>query len=219
MRIAIVGGTGREGQGLAGRWARAGHSIRLGSREASRAEARALAIAAAAGGAVTGGSNDWATLGAEVVVLSVPYRAHAETIRALAPLLPGRLLLDVTVPLRPPHIARVTLPEGKAAALEARALVGHDTPVVAALHHVSSTHLADLSHPIESDVLVCGDDSAAVAIVLALVEDLGARAFDAGPLDNAVALETLTPVLLHLARRYGSQGPGIRIMGLDPRSR
>jgi predicted dinucleotide-binding enzyme len=84
---------------------------------------------------------------------------------------------------------------------------------------VSSTHLADLSHPIESDVLVCGDDSAAVAIVLALVEDLGARAFDAGPLDNAVALETLTPVLLHLARRYGSQGPGIRIMGLDPRSR
>ena len=214
MRIGIVGGTGREGQGLAARWARAGHSVTIGSRDATRAQERAAAITAVSGSVVAGATNDSATLGADVVVLAVPYGAHAATVRALAPLLPGRLLLDIAVPLQPPRIARVVLPEGKAAALEARALLGHETPVVSALHHVSWTLLADLDHDIESDVLVCGDDAAAVSKVLELIGDLGMRAFDAGPLENAIALESLTPVLLHLSKRYQAPGIGIRITGL-----
>jgi 8-hydroxy-5-deazaflavin:NADPH oxidoreductase len=115
----------------------------------------------------------------------------------------------VTVPLKPPKVSRVHLPAGQAAALEAQAIVGASTPVVAALHHVSATHLADLAHAIECDVLVAADDARAKAIAVGLVRDLGLRALDAGPLVNAIALESLTPVLIHLNRTYKSQGAGI----------
>jgi NADPH-dependent F420 reductase len=148
-----------------------------------------------------------------VVVLSVPYAAHAETLRALAPSLAGRILVDLTVPLQPPKVTQVHLPPGQAAALEAQALVGADTPVVAALHHVSSTLLADPERALEGDVLVCCDADAARATVMALVGDLGLRALDAGPLRNAVALESLTPVILHLNRRYKGNA-SIRFIGI-----
>lgn len=215
MRIGIVGGTGREGRGLALRWAKAGNEVALGSRDEERARARAEELRALAGGAVIeGGSNEWAVSGATAVVLSVPYAAHAETLRALAPHLVGRVVIDITVPLRPPKVHEVHLPEGQAAALEAQAILGAGTPVVAALHHVSSVHLGDADHAVDCDVLVCADDKAAMDLALALVEQLGVRAFDAGPLRNAVALESLTPVLLHLGKRYKSPGLGIKITGL-----
>jgi NADPH-dependent F420 reductase len=108
----------------------------------------------------------------------------------------------------------VSLPEGKAAALEAQALLGADTRVVAALHHVSAVHLSDLEHLIDCDVLACSDDRAALEAVIGLIQDLGTRAFDAGPLVNAIALESLTPLLLHLNRRYKSAGAGIRFTNL-----
>ena len=122
--------------------------------------------------------------------------------------------MDITVPLKPPEVRKVTLPPGKAAALEAQALLGSGVPVVAALHHLSAVHLADLDHPLECDVLACSDYPDALARVLPLIESLGTRALDAGPLANAVALESLTPVLLHLNRRYKSPGAGIRFTGL-----
>jgi NADPH-dependent F420 reductase len=121
----------------------------------------------------------------------------------------GKVLVDVTVPLKPPKVSRVQLPAGQAAALEAQALVGPSTPVAATLHHVSSTHLADPTHVIDCDVLVVADDARAKSITLALVRDLGLRALDAGPLVNAIALESLTPVLIHMNRIYKSQGSGI----------
>jgi hypothetical protein len=214
MHIAVVGGTGREGRGLALRWARHGHRVSLGSRDAARAEARAREFDALAPGHIRGGENAWAVAEAEVVVLSVPYVGHAATLTALKPALAGRVLIDITVPLRPPVVQRVHLPPGGAAALEAQALLGPSTPVASTLHHIGSTILGDPDQPIDGDVLVCADLDEPRALAMQLVEDLGARALDAGPLANAVALEALTPVLLHLNKRYRTPSAGLRITGL-----
>jgi NADPH-dependent F420 reductase len=214
MNIAIVGGTGKEGQGMAARWAKAGHRVHIGSRDRERAQAAAAELSQRCGADVTGGDNEWAVQQADVVVLSVPYAAHASTLQSLSNALRGKVLVDITVPLKPPAVRRVTLPPGNAAALEAQALLGAETKVVAALHHVSAVHLADLEHAIDCDVLACSDHPDALATVLSLIESLGTRAFDAGPLANAVALESLTPVLLHLNRRYKSPGAGIRFTGV-----
>jgi hypothetical protein len=216
MRIGIVGGTGREGRGLGLRWAAKGHEVRVGSRDAARAADKARELTAelgATGGSISGGSNEEAARWAEIVVLTVPYPAHGDTLRGLVEALAGRIVVDLTVPLQPPKVTQVNLPPGTAAALEAQALLGPAVRVVAALHHVSSAHLGDPAHPIDCDVLVCGDDQAARDAVVALVGDLGLRGLDAGVLKNAVALESLTPVLLHLNRKYKTN-TGIRITGL-----
>ena len=217
MRIGIIGGTGREGRGLALRWAGAGHEILIGSRDAARAQEKARELAAlsgAPGGArITGGSNEEAATAGEVTLLTVPYAAHAETLKGLRVQLAGRILVDITVPLQPPKVSQVHLPPGSSAALEAQALVDPSTRVVAALHHVSSAHLGEPGHAIDCDVLVCGDDEAARTLVIGLIGDLGLRGLDAGVLRNAVALEALTPVLLHLNRKYKTN-TGLRITGL-----
>jgi len=219
MRIGIVGGTGREGRGLGLRWAAKGHEVVLGSRDAARAQEKAAELTATLGalgeraGRVTGGSNEDAARAGEICVLTVPYAAHAETLRGLTEALSGRILVDITVPLQPPKVTRVHLPPGRSAALEAQALLGPSVRVVATLHHVSSAHLGEADHAIDCDVLTCGDDPAAREAVIALLADLGLRGLDAGPLDNAVALEALTPVLLHLNRKYKTN-TGLRISGL-----
>jgi len=119
------------------------------------------------------------------------------------------------VPIQPPKVRSVNLPEGQSAALEARALLHEGTRLVAALHHISSEHLSDPAHTFDCDVLVCGDDKEARAAVIAVISDLGLRGIDAGVLKNAIALESLTPVLLHINRRYNSVGSGIRITGIS----
>ncbi len=215
MNIGLIGGTGREGRGLALRWARAGHSVRIGSRDAARAKERAEELRALGAEGIEGGDNEWAARGAEIVVLTVPYSAHRGTLESLRSALEGRILVDITVPLRPPRVGEVHLPDGQAAALEAQAIVGPECKVVGALHHVSSAHLGDPDHPLDCDVLVCGDDAPSRDSVISLMEGLGTRAFDAGPLRNAVALESLTPVLLHLNKRYKTVGVGVRFTGLD----
>ena len=200
--------------GLALRWARAGHDIVIGSRDVARAVEKAAEGSRIAGVHLGGAGNDDAARHGEVVLLSVPYGAHAETLRSIAPSLAGRILVDITVPLKPPAITRVTLPPGQAAALEAQQIVGQGVRVVAGFHHVSAVHLLDLEHALDCDVLVCGDDVAARDVVIALAKDLGTRGIDAGPLQNAIALESLTPVLLHINRRYKVAGAGIRFTGL-----
>lgn len=214
MRIAIIGGTGKEGRGLALRWAKAGHDIRIGSRSEERAKTRASELATESGQKITGGDNIWAISAADTAVITVPYGAHAATLRELKPHFAGKILIDISVPLKPPHVRRVELPSGHAAALEAQAILGPEVPVVATLHHVSSLHLADPDHAVDCDVLACSDDDYALAIALGLIEDLGLRGLDAGPLVNSIALESLTPVLLHLNKRYQSSGTGVRFTGL-----
>ena len=215
MRIGIVGGTGREGRGLALRWAAKGHAIVVGSRDAARAQEKARELSAeltGGVGSITGGSNEEAA-GGEVVLLTVPYAAHADTLRGLRGALAGRIVIDITVPLVPPKVTQVNLPAGTSAALEAQALLDPTTRVVATLHHVSSAHLGEPGHAIDCDVLVCSDDQEARTVAIGLIEDLGLRGLDAGVLKNAVALESLTPVLLHLNRKYKTN-TGIRITGL-----
>lgn len=198
---------------MALRWARAGHSVFIGSRDAARAKDTATELSAEAGSNIQGGENTAAVLASEIIVLSVPYSAHASTLNGLKAELAGRVLIDITVPLQPPKVTSVNLPAGQAAALEAQAILGADTPVVAALHHVSAVHLRDLEHAIECDVLACSDDKPALQRALALIADLGVRAIDAGPLRNAIALESLTPVLLHINRTLKGSA-GIRLTGV-----
>jgi NADPH-dependent F420 reductase len=215
MRIGIVGGTGSEGRGLATRWARAGHQVAIGSRDAERARARAAEIAALLPEAtVAGGDNAWAIAEAEVVLLSVPYAAHDATLQEHKAQLEGRVVIDITVPLKPPRVSEVHLPPGQSAALEAQAILGPGVKVVAALHHVSAAHLSELDHTIDCDVLVCSNDEPARTLTIALMVDLGLRAFDAGSLKNAVALEALTPVLIHMNKKYKVKSSGLRITGI-----
>jgi NADPH-dependent F420 reductase len=203
------------------RWSRAGHEVFIGSRDGERALAVASEINAELQAAtpsatftpVKGGDNASAVRASELVVVSIPYAAHASTLHGLKAELAGRVLIDITVPLQPPKVTAVHLPAGQAAALEAQQLLGDATPVVAALHHVSAVHLRDLNHAIECDVLACSDHKPALAQALALIRDLGVRAFDAGALRNAVALESLTPILLHLNRSQKGRSVGLRITG------
>jgi hypothetical protein len=213
MKIGIVGGTGKEGKALAQRWSRAGHVIALGSRDAERARVAAEELAAKGFQEISGGDNAWACRESDLVVLCVPYSAHGDTLRGLGDVLSGRVLIDITVPLKPPAVRTVHLPPGQAAALEAQAIVGPSTPVVATLHHVSSTHLGEADHGLDGDVLLCTDDARARDLTMGLLRDLGLRPVDAGPLQNAIALEALTPVLLHINKQHKTNS-GLKITGI-----
>jgi hypothetical protein len=219
MRIGLVGGTGREGKGLALRWAKAGHRVSIGSRDAQKARDRAAELTALGFGAIEGGSNEAILADAEVALLSVPYGAHASTLRSVRDALQGRILIDITVPLAPPAFAEVHLPPGQSAAMEAQELLGPGVSVAATMHHVSSAHLGDPTRVIDADVCVAADDPKARETVMRLVSDLGLNALDAGPLRNAIALESLTPLLLHLTKRYGSSGAGVRFTNLTPKAK
>jgi NADPH-dependent F420 reductase len=216
MRIAVIGGSGKEGRGLALRWARAGHEVVIGSRDEAKARTAASEMSGIAGAAISGAGNAAAAAQAEVVLVSVPYSAHADTLRMIQASLAGKVLIDITVPIQPPKVSQVHLPPGQAAALEAQAIVGSGVAVVAALHHISSVHLAELDHQIDSDVMFCTDDARGREVITKLIRDLGLRPVDSGALRNAIALESLTPVLLHINRSYKVPGAGIRITGLPP---
>lgn len=216
LTIAVLGGTGKEGSGLAMRWALSGYHVIVGSRDAERAASRAAEMNAELGGDyLTGLENAAAAAQADLVVLSVPYSAHQPTLEGVKDSLAGKVLVDLTVPLQPPKVRTVHVPEGKSAALEAQAYLGDDVRVVAAFQNVSAEHLRDPNHVVDCDVLVCGNDAAAKADVMKLVEATGMRGVDAGSLPNAVAVEALTPVLLYINKAYGIKGAGIRITGIE----
>lgn len=215
LKIAVLGGTGKEGSGLALRWIAKGYPVIIGSRDAERAVAKAAEMNAHLNvQTVTGMANPDAAAQADVVVLSVPYSAHKVTLEGVKAQLQGKILVDITVPLQPPKVRTVHLPEGKAAALEAQALLGEGVRVVCAFQNVSAEHLSDPHHVVDCDVLVCGNDAEAKSAVIRLVEAAGMRGVDAGSLANAVAVEALTPVLLYINKAYGVKGSGIRITGI-----
>lgn len=216
VTIAILGGTGKEGSGLAMRWALNGYRVIIGSRDAERAANRAAELNTQLGGEyITGTGNADAAAEADIVVLSVPYDAHKTTLTGVKDALAGKVLIDLTVPLAPPAIWTVNVPEGRAAALEAQALLGPGVKVVAAFQNVSAVKLKDPNTVVQCDVLVCGDDASAKQDVIRLVQSAGMRGIDAGPLANAVAVEALTPVLLYINKTYKVKGAGIVITGLE----
>jgi NADPH-dependent F420 reductase len=213
--IAILGGTGHEGSGLGLRWAKAGHTILIGSRVLEKAQAAAAEINARLGmDTVRGLENALAAREAEIVVLTVPYAAHTATLEAVRDAVQGKVFVDVTVPLVPPKVARVQLPAGGSASLEAQALLGPAVRVVAAFQNISAEHLKDPEHPIDCDVLVCGDDKEAKAGVIQLAAEAGMTAWDAGPLANSVVPEGLTSVLIGLNTRHKVKASGIKITGI-----
>jgi hypothetical protein len=212
--IAILGGTGKEGGGLAFRWALAGYPIIIGGRSAERAQAAADHIKAKyAQARVTGADNRAAAAHAAIVVLAVPYPAQQAAALEIADVLSGKVLIDVTVPLAPPKVARVNLPEGGSAVAALQNILGDRARVVSAFQNISAHRLHDLEQDVACDVLVCGDDDAACETAVGLAEAAGMKAWRAGPLANSVVAEALTSVLISINRRYGILGSGIRITG------
>jgi len=212
--IAILGGTGKEGGGLAFRWAHAGHPIVIGSRSAERAGAAAAELKAALPEAVISGRDNLAAATAgDIVVLAVPYAVQQATALEVAEALVGKVLIDVTVPLAPPKVARVSLPEGGSAVAALQRRLGDNVRVVSAFQNISAQHLRDLDRDPGCDVLVCGDDDEACETVVALAKAARMTAWRAGPLANSVVAEALTSVLISINRRYGIAGAGIRITG------
>lgn len=210
--IAVLGGTGNEGRGLATRWARSGHTVIIGSRDAARAAAAAAEINEANGiDNARGDENAAAATSAEIVVLAVPYEVQIKTLESVKGGLTGKILVDVTVPLNPPRVARVQLPPGGSATVAAQELLGDDVHVVAAFQNVSAHLLEDPEAVVDCDVLVCGDKRADRDVVVGLVEDAGMRGLHAGSLANAAAAEAMTSVLIFMNRFYESPGAGVRI--------
>lgn len=213
--IAVLGGTGAEGGGLAFRWAAAGHQVVIGSRDATRAQAAAADLNTLLGAdKITGADNRAAASGAEVVVLAVPYAAQQSTARDVADALEGKILIDVTVPLVPPKVSLVQLPEGGSAVAALQAMLGDGVRVVSAFQNISAHHLKDLNHAVDCDVLVCSNDPAAADVAIALAGDAGLRGLYAGPLANSVVAEGLTSILIAINRRYKVPAAGIRLTGL-----
>ena len=215
MNIGVLGGTGKEGSGLAYRWALAGHEVVIGSRDAGKASAGAAELNQLLGGkAVVRGASNLEAARAAVVVLTVPYAAQLATADSVADQLVGKILIDVTVPLTPPKVDRVQLPGGESAVVALQRRLGTQVKVVSAFQNVSATHLKDAAHAVDCDVLVCGDDADAREVVIGLARDVGLRAWHAGVLANSVASEALTSVLIAINKRYKVAGSGIRITGL-----
>jgi NADPH-dependent F420 reductase len=217
--VAVVGGTGAEGGGLALRFAQAGALVRIGSRNLEKAQEAARRITTQTGAAgVTGHTNDEAVAGVSIVVLTVPLSAQVETLKAIRnKIVAGTILVDATVPLEIAiggRISRmVTLWDGSAAQQAARLLPG--VPVVAAFHALSAEALAKLDHPLDCDTLLCGDHAEAKAAVAQLAAMIpGVRAIDAGPLDAARLLESAAALLIALNLRHKVRDSGMRITGL-----
>lgn len=214
MTIAILGGTGKEGTGLAARWALADHEVIVGSRQPARAEARARELRARTGrSAIRGLGNAEAAREGEVVVLTLPAAGLATTLPPLRETCRGKVVVSTVVALDFTGPRLFTPPPLGSSAEEAQALLP-EARVVAAFHHIAAQELEATDQPIDCDLLLCGDDEAAKGTVAALGTSMGLRPIDVGPLSNAGPLEGLTALLVAINRRYRRKGAGIRITGL-----
>lgn len=217
--IAILGGTGALGTGLARRWTQAGYPVIIGSRTAEKAQAAltdlqdVMGARGASADAVRAMENLEASQAADIVVLTVPFSHQLSTLEYVQAALDGKILVDVTVPLVPPKVARVQLPESGSAGAGAQALLGEGVNVVSAFQNVAAHHLQE-GQGLDCDVLVTGNNVEARGTVIGLVEAAGMRGFHAGPIDNAAAAEALTSILISINKRYKCHA-GIRITGLE----
>ncbi len=216
--IAILGGTGDLGTGLARRWAQAGYRVIIGSRTQEKADAAVSDLKSVmqergvTAVTVEAMENLAAAQAADIVAMTVPFSHHSSTLELVKPALQGKILIDVTVPLVPPKVARVQLPEQGSAGQIAQELLGEDVQVVSAFQNVAAHHLQE-GLGLECDVLVCGDKKDARAQVIELVEAAGMRGFHAGSIANAAAVEAMTSVLIFVNKQYKCHA-GIKLTGL-----
>ena len=210
--IAVIGGSGNLGAALARRWAKSGRRVVIGSRDAAKAGAAAAKLAAELGVEVSGASNLDAARRADVVVVAVPFGSQLQVLEEIRPGVAGKVVIDTTVPLVPPKVARVQLPPEGSAAQRAQKLLGADVRLVSAFHNVAAHKLAT-DEDVACDVLVFGDDKAARAVAVELAEQAQLRGLHAGALANSAAGEALTSILIFLNKTYPVDGAGIKITG------
>lgn len=213
LTLAILGGTGKQGRGLASRWAKAGYHVIIGSRTPKKARQVAEELNQQLERQVIDGmGNEEAAEACDIAVLSVPYASQQETLATLKRQLDGKVLVAVTNPIDRADKYIVHMPPAGSAAQEAQVLLGEGTKVLTAFQNVSHEYLQG-DGPVPCDVLVCGDDPAAKEQVLQLVAAAGLVGWDAGPLRNAVVVEGLSPILFWINKRYKIKAAGIRITG------
>jgi 8-hydroxy-5-deazaflavin:NADPH oxidoreductase len=213
MLVGILGGTGKEGAGLALRLAKAGHGVVIGSRDPARATDKAAELAKASGGNVTGGANAEAAARGDLVIVAVPFAGHRALLEELRASLSSKTVIDTVVPLDFKAAHTYAPPPEGSAAEEARAVLGAGSRVVAALHQIAAHELAS-GHAIEADGFFCGDDAAAKEQAASLIRALGVRPVDAGGLKNAPILESMTPLLIEINKRHKVKSSGIKITGI-----
>ncbi len=215
--IAVLGGSGDLGGGLAYRWAKAGYPVIIGSRTADKAkEAAELLIEKLSNigidATVSGLDNDSAAKQGQIVALTVPFSHQRNTLEQVKESLVGKILIDVTVPLVPPKVGRVQLPSEGSAGQIAQQLLGEDVDVVSAFQNIAAHHL-NSDHQINCDVLVCGNKKAARDEVIKLVEAAGMKGWHAGPIDNSAAVEAMTSVLITINKIHNIESAGFVITG------
>ncbi|MBY6211177.1 NADPH-dependent F420 reductase [Microbulbifer agarilyticus] len=217
--IAIIGGTGALGTGLARRWLQAGYKVIIGSRTAEKAATAVddlrdiLQQRGVSSPSVEAMDNSEAASKGEVVVLTVPFSHHSSTLEPLKHSLQGKILVDVTVPLVPPKVAHVQLPEQGSAGQIAQTLLGDEVHVVSAFQNVPAIHLQE-GDDLDCDALVCGNSKEARAKVIELANAVGMRGLHAGPINNAAAVEAMTSVLIFINKQYKSHA-GVRVTGVE----
>ena len=215
MKIGILGGTGKEGAGLAVRWAQAGHEIVIGSRDPERARTKAAELAALVPGArMSGAGNRDAAAGAELVVIALPANGLAATLPEVREACRGKVVISTVVPLTFGGPRLFTPPPQGSSAEEAQEMLGAEARVVGAFHHIAAHELSSTAHDIECDLLVCGGDAEAKKRVGELGASMGLRMVDVGALSNAGPLEGITAILATINRRYNLKNSGIKISGL-----
>lgn len=214
--IAVIGGTGKEGKGLAYRWSKAGYHVIIGSRDPNKAVECAVELInmLPSTAKVSGLANEDATRECQIAVLTVPYSAHKNTIESLKNNLYGKFVIDVTVPLVPPKVTKVQMPAAGSAAQETLLILGENASVSAAFQNISYENLMNDSEESSCDVLVTGTSKEARNVTLELVKDAGFIGWDAGPIENSVVLEGLTSILIGINRKYQTNHAGIRITGV-----
>lgn len=209
ITIAIMGGTGDLGSGLAKMWVKAGYRIIIGSRNPDGATDLINVL----GESTTAAANVDAARQADVIVVAVPFASHVDTLEQIKPFVQGKIVIYAVVPLVPPRITTVQLPAEGSAAQIAQKVLGEDVRVVSAFHNVGAAKLHK-GERVDCDVLVFGNDKPARELTISLAEHVAQRALDAGVLANSAAAEALTPILIGLNKRYKALGAGIRITGL-----
>ena len=218
-KIAILGGTGNEGKGLAYRWVKAGLSVIIGSRNLEKAQTAVddLKNRLTDDVDLSAMENVQAAGLADIIVITVPYKVHAGMVKSIAPYCNGKIVVDVTVPLNPPKVTKVYVPDAGSAAQEAQMILGEDAFVVSAFQNVSFEHLLS-DEEINCDVLVAGKGKEARSVVIELVEKAGMLGWDAGAIENSVVIEGLTSILIGINKENGVKSSGIRISGVPGKS-
>lgn len=210
--LGVVGGTGKLGAALARRWARAGHDVMIGSRDAGKAAEFASRLGAELGRPIMGGGNREVAERAGIVVVTVPFAAQQQTLLEIRDVVQNKLVIDTTVPLVPPRVMRVQMPAEGSAAARAQAALGEHVRLVTAFHSVAAHKLAT-DEEVACDVMVFGDDKAARQQAVDLATAAGLRGIHAGGLANSVAAEALTSILIFVNKTYSVDGAGIQFTG------